>query len=85
MSLRHRDGLRGRQYHFVDRTTAGHHRIHALEGRHLYVQQVRTGFPHRFFERLSQLPRLVDGAALEAVGAGLIRATEVVVPAQNRS
>ena len=47
-----------------------HHRIDVFKRRHADVQQIRAGLAHRFFQRGTKLIGMVDGAALEAVGAG---------------
>jgi len=46
------------------------HRVDVFVAGHLHIKKVRAGFVDGFFESLSQLPRLIDGAAFESISTG---------------
>src|ERR1017187_6820159 len=68
--LWHRHGLGRPEHHLIDGAAGGHHRVDALKGSDLHIEQVGAGFVDRLFERGGEFPRLVDGAAFKAVGGG---------------
>src|SRR3984957_20191750 len=47
--------LRSAQDHFIDRAARRHHWVDVLKRRHAYIQQVRAGLTHRFFQRRHKL------------------------------
>src|SRR5215831_588094 len=67
-TLRRLHRLGWAQHHFVDRPAGGHHREDVLQWSDLHVEQIRSRFPDRSFQRGAEFPWLIDGTSLDAIG-----------------